>query len=137
MNYRKYQDCRYFRHLLSTPFIWAPLIAVCFLDIMVTIYQAVCFPFYGLEAVKRSQYIQIMDRGRLQYLTGLEKLNCMYCGYVNGFLLYAKEIAGRTEKYWCGIMHEGKPGFITHDDQKRREFSGYDDGEDFQKKYDA
>lgn len=59
----------------------------------------------------------------------------MYCGYANGFLLYAKEIAGRTEKYWCGVMHESKPGFKTQESQVRQDFARYGDEEDFKKKY--
>lgn len=135
MDYRHFQSERYLRHLVSTPFIWAPLVAVVFLDVMVSIYQAVCFPLYRLPKVKRSDYIQIMDRGRLEYLSGLEKLDCMYCGYVNGFLLYAKEIAGRTEKYWCGIMHLSKPGFIVPKDHRQRKFSRYGDAREFHEKY--
>ena len=60
----------------------------------------------------------------------------MYCGYANGFLLYAKEIAGRTEKYWCGIMHEKKPGFKVQTNQVAQKFARYGDEEDFRKKYD-
>lgn len=135
MDYRRYRENRYLRHFISTPFIWAPLVGVLFLDLLISIYHSVCFPLYGLEKVKREEYIQVLDRGRLQYLGGLEKLDCMYCGYVNGFFLYAKEIAGRTEKYWCGIMHEGKPGFKTHPDQLQQGFARYGDAEDFRTKY--
>jgi hypothetical protein len=59
----------------------------------------------------------------------------MYCGYANGLLLYLKEIAGRTEKYWCGIMHENKPGFKPQEYQKEKDFARFDDEEDFKKKY--
>lgn len=127
MDYRRYQEDRYFRHLLSVPFIWAPLIVFIVLDIFVTIYHHICFPLYGLKKVKRSAYIQVRDRARLSYLSGLEKINCMYCGYVNGLLLYAKEIAGRTEKYWCGIMHQQKTGFQAHPDQVQRKFIAFGD----------
>lgn len=61
----------------------------------------------------------------------------MYCGYSNGFLLYAKEIAGRTEKYWCGITHEAKPGFKPQINQKERDFARFGDEADFHKKYGA
>lgn len=127
MDYRRYQDDRYLRHLVSVPFIWAPFVVFVLLDIVASIYHAICFPLYGLEKVKREEYIQIMDRGRLQYLTGLEKLDCMYCGYANGLLLYVKEIAGRTEKYWCGIMHQNKAGFKAHVDQIQNNFIAYGD----------
>jgi hypothetical protein len=35
----------------------------------------------------------------------LEKLNCAYCSYANGLIAYVREIAGRTEQYWCPIKH--------------------------------
>jgi hypothetical protein len=119
------------------PFIWLPLVGIIFLDLLTSLYQALCFPLYGLEKVKRSTYILIMDRNKLAYLTSLEKLDCMYCGYANGFLLYAKEIAGRTEKYWCGIMHENKPGFKTQANQVEQDFARFGDEEDFKKKYEV
>jgi len=137
MNYRKFRSQKFWGHLFSSPFIWLPLIAVLFLDIMVTIYQAICFPIYGIEKVKRSTYILVRDRNRLAYLDPMEKIGCMYCGYVNGFLLYAKEIAGRTEKYWCGIMHANKPGFKVQDDQVKQDFARYNDEKDFKEKYGA
>jgi hypothetical protein len=74
------------------------------LDIFVSLYQAVCFPVYGIEKVRRGDYIAF-DRKHLSYLNGLEKLNCVYCSYGNGLLAYAAEIAGRTEKRWCPIKH--------------------------------
>ncbi len=136
MDYRKYRSQRFFGHLFSLPFIWLPLVAIIFLDLLVYLYQAICFPIYGLEKVRRRDYIQILDRARLEYLEPYEKLGCMYCGYANGFFLYAKEIAGRTEKYWCGIMHEKKPGFKVQTSQVEQNFSRYGDEADFRKKYD-
>lgn len=135
MDYRKFQTQRFWWHLISAPFIWLPLIALIILDIVVEIYHQICFPIYGLEKVKRSQYIQIMDRNRLQYLDPLEKIGCMYCGYANGVLLYFKEIAGRTEKYWCGIMHQAKPGFKVQPHQVKDDFAAYGDQADFDRKY--
>jgi len=137
MDYRRFQPQRFARHLISTPFIWFPLPFFLMLDLVASFYQAVCFPLYGLEKVKHSSYIMIKDRAKLAYLTPLEKLDCMYCGYANGVLLYLKEIAGRTEKYWCGIMHEGKPGFIPHADQAAAGFSRFGDETEFKEKYGA
>jgi len=54
--------------------------------------------------VRRSAYI-VIDRKHLAYLNSIEKLNCMYCGYANGVFSYVREIAGRTEQYWCPIRH--------------------------------
>ncbi len=135
MDYRRFQTQRFWGHLISAPIIWLPLFAVIFLDIFVEIYHQICFPIYGIEKVKRAEYIQVMDRNRLQYLDPIEKIGCMYCGYVNGALLYFKEIAGRTEKYWCGIMHEGKPGFKVQSSQVAAGFTPYGDKAAFEEKY--
>ncbi len=137
MNYRKFHSQRAWLHFLTMIFIWLPLIAILLLDLLVVIFQAICFPIYKIEKVKRSAYILIMDRNKLAYLNPLEKISCMYCGYANGFLLYAKEIAGRTEKYWCGIKHEARPGFKPQADQEEQDFSNFNDEEDFHKKYGA
>lgn len=137
MDYRKLSTGRFWGHVMSFPFIWLPIFPVLLLDIFVEVYQQICFPIYGLEIVKRSAYIQIRDRAKLQYLTALEKIDCMYCGYVNGVLLYWKEVAGRTEKYWCGIMHANKPGFQTHQDQITKDYASYGDEKDFEDKFGA
>lgn len=47
----------------------------------------------------------MVDRHRLAYLNIIEKFNCAYCGYASGVLSYAREIASRTEQYWCPIKH--------------------------------
>lgn len=91
-------------HLLSVPIVWAVLIPAWFLDLAVGIYQAICFPIYKIEKVKRSDYI-IVDRHRLKYLNAIEKLNCLYCSYFNGLMGYVSEISARTEQYWCPIRH--------------------------------
>lgn len=137
MDYRRFHQDRILGHLLSAPFIYFPLLALLFLDLSVSIYQAVCFPIYGLEKVRRADYILVRDRNKLKYLNVWEKIGCMYCGYTNGFLLYAKEIAGRTEKYWCGVMHEGKPGFKVQASQVEQNFSAFGDEQDFHQKYGA
>lgn len=93
-----------FMVLLTAPVIWACLVPVVLLDAMVTIYQAVCFPVYGIPKVKRSDY-QRSDRRHLAYLNWVEKVNCEYCSYANGVIAAAGEIAARTEQYWCPIKH--------------------------------
>lgn len=99
----------YIRHarlplVLSAPVIYSMIIPFALLDLFVTVYQVVCFPVYGIPKVPRKSYI-VIDRIRLGYLNGLEKLNCAYCGYCNGLLAYTAEIASRTEQYWCPIKH--------------------------------
>jgi len=93
--------------VITAPVIYAMIVPFVLLDIFVTIYQAVCFPAYGIEKVKRADYL-IFDRGHLAYLNALEKLNCAYCSYANGLVAYVREIAGRTEAYWCPIKHAKK-----------------------------
>ena len=124
-----------FARFITGIFIWLPLPAFILLDILVSLYQFICFPIYGIKQVNRSTYILIFDRNKLQYLSPFQKVSCMYCGYGNGLLVYLKEIAGLTEKYWCGIMHETTPGFINQPSQKALNFAKFNDVKDFIKKY--
>ena len=66
--------------------------------------QAICFRSYRIPRVRRMDYIRL-DRSQLAYLNWVETLNCLYCGYANGVAAYVREIAGRTEQYWCPIKH--------------------------------
>jgi hypothetical protein len=91
-------------NILTIPFIWGCLPPALLMDGAVSLFQAVCFPIYNIPKVKRSSYI-VIDRYALSYLNGIEKLNCAYCGYFNGLIAYIREIAGRTEQYWCPIKH--------------------------------
>ncbi len=90
--------------VLTAPVIYSLIVPFVLLDLMVTVYQAICFPVYGLEKAKRSDFV-IVDRHRLAYLNLIEKVNCAYCGYGNGVIAYAREVGGRTERSWCGIKH--------------------------------
>ena len=89
---------------LTAPVIYSLIVPLLLLDLFVTIYQAVCFPAYGIAKVRRGDYL-VFDRHHLAYLNALEKLNCAYCSYANGLIAYVREIAGRTEQYWCPIKH--------------------------------
>lgn len=89
---------------LTTPLIFSLIVPVAILDLWITAYQLACFPIYGIARVRRSAYV-VIDRQHLAYLNGIEKLNCVYCGYANGVLAYVREIAARTEEYWCPIRH--------------------------------
>ena len=93
-----------FPFLLSAPVTYSLIVPLLLLDLLATLHQKICFPLYGIRQVRRADYI-VLDRHRLSYLNGLEKLNCLYCGYGNGVIAYAREIAGRTEQYWCPIKH--------------------------------
>ncbi len=91
-------------NILTVPLIWFCLFPAFFMDFAVSVFQAACFPVYGIPKVKRGDYI-VIDRHSLSYLNGIEKLNCIYCGYFNGLIAYVQEIAARTEQYWCPIKH--------------------------------
>lgn len=91
-------------NVLTAPVIYAMVVPIAFLDLALSTYQAICFRAYGIARVRRSSNI-VIDRHRLAYLNGIEKLNCVYCGYANGVFAYVREIAARTEQYWCPIRH--------------------------------
>ncbi|MFN8115287.1 MAG: hypothetical protein U0W65_04195 [Bacteroidia bacterium] len=112
------------------PVIYSLIIPIVVLDIWVEVYHRICFWAYGIPYVKRSEYIKI-DRHKLSYLDAFEKLNCMYCGYVNGLLHYVSTIAGETEKYWCGIKHQQDPKF--HAPAHHKDFLEYGDAEAYRK----
>jgi hypothetical protein len=90
--------------LLTTPVIYSLLLPFALLDAWVTLYQWACFPIYGIARVRRRRYV-VIDCHKLAYLNGIEKVNCVYCGYANGVVAYVREIAARTEQYWCPIRH--------------------------------
>jgi hypothetical protein len=90
--------------VLSAPVIYALFVPLVLLDLCVMLYQAICFPAYGIEKVRRRDYL-VFDRHHLAYLNALEKLNCAYCSYANGMIAYVREVAARTEQYWCPIKH--------------------------------
>jgi hypothetical protein len=108
---------------LAGPVIWAGAIPLGLLDLFLFLYQAVCFSAYRIPKVRRSEYV-VLDRGDLPYLNAAEKLNCAYCGYANGLAAYFREIAARTEQYWCPIKHARRilaahdryPGFFEYGD---------------------
>ena len=90
--------------IITIPFIWAMMIPALLVDISVSIYQIVCFPIYKIPKVKRKDYV-VMDRYDLFYLDKVERINCWYCEYFNGVIAYTREIAARTEQFWCPIKH--------------------------------
>ena len=94
--------------ILTSPVIYGCAIPFLALDLAVTIYQAICFPVYGIAKVPRHDYL-VFDRGRLAYLNAIEKVGCVYCSYANGLLAYIVEIAARTEQHFCPIKHARPP----------------------------
>ncbi len=94
-------------NVLSAPVIYSMIFPFILLDLAISIYQLTCFPLYKIQKVDRKKYI-VIDRQHLSYLNSIEKLNCMYCGYINGLIVYSREIVARTEQYWCPIKHAKK-----------------------------
>jgi hypothetical protein len=90
--------------VLTAPLIYTGFVPFALLDAFVTLYQRLCFPVYGIATVQRARYL-VFDRAELPYLNWIEKFNCFYCSYANGVAAYAREVAARTEQYWCPIKH--------------------------------
>lgn len=89
---------------MTAPVIYSMIVPIVLLDIWVMAYQAICFPVYGIPKVSRRDYL-VFDRNHLAYLNALEKINCAYCSYANGAIAFMREVASRTEIYWCPIKH--------------------------------
>jgi len=92
------------KHIVCLPIIWSCLLPAIVMDAVVSLYQMLCFPWFGIPKVKRSDHV-IFDRRHLRYLNVIEKLNCLYCSYFNGVVSFATEVGARTEQYWCPIKH--------------------------------
>lgn len=119
------------RNILAAPFIYGMALPLALFDLSLWLYQQICFPLFGIRPVKRSDYI-IVDRHKLAYLNVIEKFNCVYCGYGNGLLAYAREIVARTEQYWCPIKHARK----TLDNHAHyQHFMEYGDTENFRERW--
>jgi hypothetical protein len=109
--------------LLTAPVIYSLLLPLAILDLWVTLYQSICFPIYGIARVPRRRYFAL-DRHKLAYLNGIEKVNCTFCSYANGLLAYVRDVAARTEQYWCPIKHARA---IPTPHQRYRAFLEYGD----------
>jgi len=110
--------------VLTAPVIYSLIVAFAWLDLSVSFYQAVCFRAWGIARVRRREYFAL-DRHKLVYLNGLEKVNCLYCSYVNGLVAYVREVAARTEQYWCPIRHARR---TRHSHHRAAGFAAYGDG---------
>lgn len=115
------------RNFLTLPVIYSLIVPLAFFDFCASLYQAICFPIYGIPKVRRSDYIAI-DHQHLVYLNFIEKFHCIYCSYANGMIAYAREITARTEQYFCPIKHAQKV-LGTHVRYNR--YLDYGDAEDF------
>ena len=117
------------RNVISAPFIYAMIVPFVLLDLFLFVYQSVCFPLYGIPRVKRSNYV-FVDRHNLGYLNVIEKLNCVFCGYADGVLAWARQVLSRTEMYWCPIKHARK---VLDPHRHYARFADFGDGEEFEK----
>jgi hypothetical protein len=97
-----------FLHAAIAPLIYSLLLPLVLFDAWVTVYQRICFPLYGIAPVRRRRYF-VFDRHTLTYLSAVEKINCTFCSYANGVIAYTREVASRTEHYWCPIKHAQTP----------------------------
>lgn len=109
---------------IFSPFFYMMIFPLCVLDLFTLVFQAVIFPVCGITQAKRSGYIHL-DRGKIKHLPLIDRIHCNYCGYANGVLAWAREVAFRTEKYWCPIKHLAGPAqfmngqtYVAQDDPK-------------------
>ncbi|MGB5472242.1 MAG: hypothetical protein WBQ78_02045 [Gammaproteobacteria bacterium] len=109
--------------VLTAPVIYSMVVPLAIADLSFTLFQHICFRAYGVPRVLRNGYL-VIDRHRLLCLNSMKKVNCVYCGYGNGVIAYAREIIARAKQYWCPIRHarrvrgahERYPSFFDYGD---------------------
>jgi hypothetical protein len=115
-------------HVITAPVIYAMVVPLALVDVTLMLYQHICFRAYGVPRVVRRDYL-VIDRHQLDYLNGIEKLNCVYCGYANGLMSFAQEVVARTEQFWCPIKHARR---IQGAHARYPAYSDYGDAESYQ-----
>ena len=118
------------QNYLTMPVIYGAAVPIVLFDLSVSLYQAICFPVYGIPKVKRANYI-VFDHQHLAYLNFFEKWHCLYCSYAVGMLAYTSEIISRTEQYFCPIKHARK---VLASHSRYDHFLDYGAGQDFHRK---
>ena len=129
-NIREYVRGARLSVIITAPVIYSLIFPLLILDIFVSIYQAICFPIYGIPKVRRSEYL-VFDRLMLDYLNGIQKVNCAFCSYGNGILAFSHEVAARSEQYWCPIKHAKKVQGVH---SRYSMFTDFGDGKQYQEK---
>jgi hypothetical protein len=119
--------------VLVAPVIYSLIIPFVLLDVFVMVFQAICFPIYKIPKVRRRDYL-IFDRHHLAYLNIIEKINCAYCSYGTGAIAFAREVAARTEMYWCPIKHARR---VLGPHPHYHGFADFGDAEGFRQKMGA
>ena len=126
---RRYLRESYIPSMLSAPIVYSVALPFMLIDLWVSLYQHICFPIYGIPCVRRADYI-VIDRYKLAYLNSIEKANCDYCSYANGLIAYVREVAARTEQYWCPIKHAQR---VRAPHSRYRHFVDYGDAEGYKR----
>jgi hypothetical protein len=116
--------------VLTAPVIYSLIVPIALADIWAMAYQAICFPAYKIPKVRRRDYL-IFDRHHLAYLNAIEKINCAYCSYCNGAIAFIREVASRTEVYWCPIKHARR---VLGPHPYYRGFADFGDAEGFRER---
>lgn len=116
------------QNLITGPIIYGMFIPLLLMDFLVSLYQLICFPVYGIRKVRRSDFI-VFDRQHLEYLNFIEKFHCTYCAYGAGLVSYMNEILARTEQYFCPIKHARK---MTGMHSRYGRFMSYGDAKDYE-----
>ena len=117
------------QNYLTAPIIYSMIVPLALLDLCISVYQASCFPIYGISRVTRANYFSF-DHRHLAYLNIVQKFHCLYCSYANGLMAYGSEIVARTEQYFCPIKHAQK---IKGSHARYQNFLDYGDAEDLHK----
>lgn len=120
-------------YVVTAPVIYSLIVPFVLIDLWVTLYQQICFRVYRIPLVKRREYV-VMDRKYLSYLNWIQKVNCIYCEYGNGVIAYTREVAARTEQFWCPIKHARKAKGVH---ERYLEFIEYGDAVDLKAKMQA
>ncbi|MDA8328944.1 MAG: hypothetical protein M0Z83_08265 [Betaproteobacteria bacterium] len=118
------------QNLITGPIIYSMIIPLIMTDILISLYQWICFPIYQIARVRRADFV-VFDRRHLQYLNGIEKFHCTYCEYANGVIAYIQEVIAKTEQYFCPIKHARKV-LGTH--TRYAYFLDYGDADDYEAK---
>jgi hypothetical protein len=116
--------------VLTAPVIYSLIVPIALMDVWVMAYQAICFQLYKIPKVRRRDYL-VFDRHHLAYLNTIEKINCAYCSYCNGAIAFVREVASRTEVYWCPIKHARR---ILGPHPHYRGFADFGDADGFREK---
>jgi hypothetical protein len=117
--------------LIVAPMIYSLAAPLVLLDVWLWLYQSICFPVYKIKKVERARYI-VFDRSSLPYLNTIQRFNCDYCSYANGLIAYAREVASRTEQYFCPIKHASR---CAGAHLRYHDFVDYGDAEAYRSKW--